>query len=231
MATEKIMLNPTSFHPAPGAIYFPADYDETKLQLLVSEKIADNDSTYIVVLGGIAFSSFSFSIPENYRKRVPTELKVCGVGSSYNSTDSEEFLEMQLSVSYNSETETTEKITIECLTPFTTSNWSYFEILVPIENINGFYNYMIDYVDKGHVFFQCNSSAKNSSDGIAITQLYLELTYEEESSFETIYIKDNNSWSSIEGLIYKKQNGIWEKIDSSLLQNSTKYQINNSNEL
>lgn len=235
MAIEKIILRPVntilSLVPNSNAIYFPTDYDETKLHLLVSEKIADNDSTYIVAKGIGGTPGFSFSIPENYHNKIPTEIKVCGTGSSYDSTDSEEFLRITFPISYNSEEETTRTNVADCPTSFTLLNWTYFEIIIPMDDISGFYNYMIEYSDKYHLLPTCSSIAKNSSDGIAITQLYLELTYEEESSFETIYIKDNNSWSSIEGLIYKKQNGVWEKIDSSILQNSTKYQINNSNEL
>ena len=72
----------------------------------------------------------------------------------------------------------------------------------------------------GSVGFAANSLAKNGTEGIAVTQLYLKIIYEKN---DTIYLKENGSWISVPCSIYQKQNGAWIAVDSTIFENGDKY--------
>lgn len=72
------------------------------------------------------------------------------------------------------------------------------------------------------------SSSKDSSGYVRITQVYVEITYEEIETGTGLYMKSNGSYAEVQK-VYKKVNGVYvEQTDiSSLFSTSTKYKKGN----
>lgn len=73
-----------------------------------------------------------------------------------------------------------------------------------------------------------NLDPNNKNSGtVCLTQVYIEVTYEDNSSSttDTIYLKENGSWTTIPCTIYQKQNGVWVLTDSTIFANGDKYTL------
>jgi hypothetical protein len=239
MATETLILRPNDSR-ADGSNYeaYPS-VEATEYWTLVSEEIPDEDSTYVKphlsIVGG---ANYNFpAIPEQYKNKTPTKIKVYIRGCNKDNTSNEpSFIGIKII-----EPNDTNGYSITEIPPRITLSTAYVTdyIEIPEDYKLSFYSILtnediqeeIKSNGKGEVtLFRIDgsSSSKQTSD-IRITQLYLELEYldEDPTTSETIYLKQNGSWSAISGDIYKKENGIWVLKDASILQQGLKYKINN----
>ena len=220
MATKTVILRPDKNTSSSKSTYFPSDHDINLQYLLVSEEVADNSSTYVVAGAVLATTVFGFSVPEEFRSKVPLAAKVCGVASSYESTEAE-----TLYINYKYPYGDSVSSVQEEVASFT-SNWEYFECEVQNNDLNLFNDGLLNVENFLTPF--CNSIADKGTEGVAITQLYIALTYEvEDEETNSIYLKSNGSWTSISGTIYQKSNGSWTEVDASVLQDGTKYMVIN----
>lgn len=227
MATETLILRPTWIPEDCALSCFPTDYGQAETYKLVSEVTADNEATYVIIKEKMATDPdnfFGFTAPEEYKELTPTAIKICGIASPYDSVDeTEEMIIMYYY--YSSETETSEYNTLtEDPQILATGSWTEFEVSVPDEHVLSMYRHIFRKGeasrDIGSVGFIINSVAKNGTEGIAVTQLYLKIIYEKN---DTIYLKENGSWMSIPCTIYQKQNGTWVSVDSTIFENGDKY--------
>lgn len=51
-----------------------------------------------------------------------------------------------------------------------------------------------------------------------ITQMYVELVYDDSINITPIYIRENNNWIESSGMLYKREDGVWKEIDTSFLE-------------
>lgn len=169
---------------------------------MISESNADDDSTYIYqsissTSSSSATSRFTLSgsMPSNSFKITGAVLYVRGRSSgsgTYNgtyklSTDTSSS-NLSLSTSYQNSSNTSAASSLINNT-YTSSN---------------FPSISVEITTKGN-----KSSSKDSNFNIRITQVYLELTYEEVvEETDALYIKQNDSWVKY-SQVYKKINGSW----------------------
>lgn len=216
MATQTIILRPTGTATGSNASYtpFPTNTAKEDVYLLISEEFADDDATYLVakgtsLSGGILFTTTNLNItPINIRivTRMRTTIANSTALITYSIVDGTENLEIiNLSEEYVTYVQS-----------------------IPSEHTSGFWNAMLTN-EISHITISAGSTSTDTkaSKDVRITQLYLEVDYDDgtgsEEITETIYLKENGSWTSIPCTIYQKQNGAWVQTDSSIFENGENF--------
>lgn len=101
-----------------------------------------------------------------------------------------------------------------------TNQWETIVAPIDLDDIKS----VIAYGDSTRILvFQNGSSSKATCD-VKISQFYLEVTYAGGET-ETIYLKQNNTWTEIPCTIYQKQNNEWVLTDSSILNDGDRFAI------
>lgn len=203
MATKTLILRPTSITSSDESkvTLYPSDTTMANAHMLVNEETADDDATYIIGgLGSTINYHFSFTMPSDLKNILGFSFVVrhkMDASSSNHSVQyrmalgSGEYLLGTLTTNPTAyddmfsalDEDTTDEI-ISSLSGTTTSNF-YVEQIVATGN--------------------------NKSKPIRTTQMYIEITYENNTS--TIqYVKQNGIWVNIGELnFYYKRNGSWRK--------------------
>ena len=169
---------------------------------LISESSSDDDSTYIYqtvssTSSASATSSFTLggTIPSGSFKITGATLYVRGRSSAdykysgtYQLSIDSSASSMSLSTSYQTSSNT-EVATSLINNTYTSSNFPSLSVTITTAGKK--------------------SSSKNSNFQIRVTQIYLELEYEEIIEDNSIiYIKEGGNWNRY-STVYKKENGIW----------------------
>lgn len=170
--------------------------------VMISESSSDDDSTYIYqtvssTSSASVTSSFTLggTMPSGSFKITGATLYVRGRSSAnytysgtYQLSIDSSASSMSLSTSYQTSSSTAVATSLINNT-YTSSNFPSLSVMI---------------VTAGN-----KSQSKNSSFQIRITQIYLELEYEEViEGTSAIYIKKNGSWNKY-NTVYKKENGVW----------------------
>ncbi len=221
MATETITLRPTSGLTGVSVTCYPTDTPSDSIYLLVCEENQDDEATYIVWDTLASMSGFNFTVPGDYVSKIPTSIKVYAV-MYVDETIAEINLQYMATGDTYSKLSNA-RIVSETYVPY------IFEI--PTAEVSDFYtNSLINHISSYALTFtvtstSTGSNSKNTTNYPHLTQLYLELTYQEDEDIvlDTIYLKENSSWTSIPCTIYQKQNGAWVTTDSSILENGDKF--------
>lgn len=222
MATETLILRPVLVTNPANCTYYPSDTSSDQIHTLVSEEVADNDATYIIAKTQTNSPNFSFSIPESYQDRVPLGIKLCGVAKRYDSSEVETLIGL-----YWYATSTSSSNAPITIGSFENDDWTYFSISYSEEHIEGAYNRILNDPQGSHLSVYRSNASKNDAEGIAITQLYLELTYEKEESTTSyaVYLKNNGVWETNRGVVYKKIDGSWQEATPASLSTDIKYKV------
>lgn len=227
MATETLILRPT--HSISGGVSSGSSTGgaNDELWLLVSEEIADDDATWVDIEG--APLRYGFTVPDEYLSKTPTNIRIYARAIADDISTSP-YLLFKLFGPNDGDT--------LYQTPaqqyyLSTSYQTFYEDIANSSLITSWYSILINRDPAtAHLtvmYQQDSSSSKGGADhNIRLTQLYLELTYDDESASdaEIINFKQNGAWISISGDIYKKQNGVWVLSDSSELQEGFRYTLN-----
>ena len=166
---------------------------------LISESSADDDSTYIYqtvssTSSASVTSSFTLggTMPSGLFKITGATLYVRGRSSAnytysgtYQLSIDSSASSMSLSTSYQTSSSTGVATSLINNT-YTSSNFPSLSVAITTTGKK--------------------SSTKDDDFQIRVTQVYLELEYEE--IVEDIYIKENGNWNKYSA-VYKKENGIW----------------------
>lgn len=225
MATETLILRPThsalllssSVSSSVGGI------EPTDAWSLVAEEVADDDATW-VQCGALNSAAYSFTIPEEYRSKTPTNIRVY-IRAVASDTSGSPYLVINLA---DFDIANLYQLTTQHY--LSTSYQTFYEDITDYDIISTWYNVLVnkDPVKQyGHMDISFGrSGSKNPT--VNLTQLYLELTYSDEPTpnVDTIYLKQDGIWISISGDIYKKQNGSWILSDSSVLEEGFQYTLN-----
>lgn len=219
MATKTLILRPTGSNF--GATTFYPEGDSTTAYLLVSEELADEDSTYVLTESTLPRGGFTFTLPDIPTVPIAIRIIVRACTSINDSTMTLSYptagLNEDVQMGYS------DKISLST----TYEDYSYS---IPNEDIPLFW-YAINNRDctSGHVTTSCgaNSTDSKASKNAKITQLYLEIDYEDEKEtcIENIYLKKNSAWLELSCEIYQKQEGIWLKTNSTVFKNNSKFKF------
>lgn len=225
MATETLILRPSYVVNRTNCAYFPSDFDVEQIHLLIAEETADNDSTYIIIgASALTNPNLSFVVPKEYQSKTPTAIKICGVARGYETTEAET---LQLQFRYTDSNAENGYSALELEAISIATDWTYFETSYPSEQINAAYEWMINNPSGIQIITNCDSTTKNTAEGIALTQMYLEVTYEEEEDIITyaVYLKNNGVWETNRGVVYKKIDGSWQEATPVSLSTDIKYKV------
>lgn len=231
MATETIILRPTGSRVVMGTpTSYPSDVNNSDLWQLVSEETPDDDATYYLIIKSIPVVSCMFTIPDAYRNRIPTSIKL------YHRIGGDA-VDVSIYISIASEEGSSDYDLRECIsTHTTTSDYATYCSEVASDKIELFYDSLLNNEAPSPRYGHVTESYSNGGDSkttstVKLTQVYMELTYESDdpgtNDSEEIYIKSNGTWTLMSGTIYQKQAGLWTQVDSSVLQNGSRYAINN----
>lgn len=224
MATETLILRPTYVVSHQNCTYYPSDISSEQIHTLIAEEAADNDSTYIIIKSlETANPYLSFVVPEEYKSKTPLSIKICGVARGYETTEAET---LQLSFRYADSSAENGYSGLELESISIATDWTYFEAAYPSEYINSAYEWMINNPSGIQIGMMCDSIAKSTAEGIALTQMYLEVTFEEGEDIITysVYLKNNGVWEHTRGVIYRKIGGSWQEVAPTTLE-ATEYKV------
>lgn len=193
--------------------------------LLVNETNADDDASYVQLntgsLGAFDAQFDSENLRADYSRIVNCRLAVRVKGDP--SLDKLDVTLMGYSSSGTPQDVYAETIVLE------TSEWETVFLNVDSSTVNDAITLTLKYQPQNPLIIfkllssSVNGSSKNSST-LKITQVYLEITYVDETT-ETVYLKENGSWTPVPCVIYQKQNGAWVETTTAVLENGDKYVI------
>lgn len=236
MASETLILRPVSVGTIMGTpSRYPSDTSDANLHILVSEETADDDSTYIAMPSMLYFN---FTLPDEYIDKTPYSIGIY-FRAANKSTDATINTTVYITIP-DSESETGYASAVLADNIELTSSYQTFRQEISTEYISHFYSVLTDKDSianfagaRGHVLFDCTDTSNTKSSDTRLTQIYLELIYNDSETTHTdiIYVKQNGNWVAIDSTFYQKQNGAWVLTDSSVLQNGFQYVFNDgSNE-
>ena len=188
---------------------------------MLDEEIADDGSTYIQQTinsrsSSSKTSSFKFTMAMPVSKLKITAIKayVCATSTSSSSSDS---YSLDYTVSINGKTSSSQSMSLSDSysvksVSLSTSTFNLSD--VEINNLNNL-NFQMSITTSGHRY--------KDNFHIRITQIYLEITYEEIIT-QKLYLKVNGVYQPVQN-VYKKINNQYVLQDdiSSLFNTSTKY--------
>lgn len=192
---------------------------------LINESAADDASTYIYQSISSTSSSSktsSFKISCSSSKKIKITSAKVVVRACHNTSNSSDTRSLSFKLGIGGKTSSAKTVTLD--TSFANTTQTY------IASDLGIANTVYDSFDAANINISLTSSgalgrSKNSSFQIRITQVYVEITYDEIVDTGTgLYIKNNNQYSEVKA-VYKKINGTYVKQTniSSLFNSSTKY--------
>lgn len=192
---------------------------------LINESTADDDATYIYQSISSTSSSSktsSFKISGSSSKKIKITSAKVVVRACHNTSKSSDIRSLNFKFGIGGKTSSAKTVTLGTSFANTTQTYTASDL--------GITNTVYDSFDAANINISLTSSgaldrSKNSSFQIRITQVYVEITYDEIVDTGTgLYIKNNNQYSEVKA-VYKKINGTYVKQTniSSLFNSSTKY--------
>lgn len=223
MATKTVILRPTATHLIFLDSWYPADTPREETYKLINETVADDEATYVSSYDILKSPRFYLDFPKGTIISIKVYCRAKAQGTQtlidrlrvhgYDSNGTE--------VDYIEATSANGDITGGCL-----NEWSdYIAIFPSISKLNN------SEIIRHTLFLDAGTGEGNSKNGtgaaqVDYTQVYLELTYEEP---DPIYIRENNTWTPIEGTIYHKENGAWVESNIDIFNNGDKFTLHQLN--
>lgn len=211
MATDQFYLRPSADisveHKRSAALAYA--------YAMINEEMSDGDSTYIYMQqsGTRVTATSQFSLSGN----IPSgKFKVTGISITHKTrgnNDTTETVECFISVNgVNSRS-----LTFDLRDDVTyyygyTGNVATDDLLNVINNNDSFPDITLTIITTSPT----NKNNKNTIDAVAITQAYVEITYEEIADEEIadigVHVKVNGEWVAAK-TAYQKQSGLWVEIE------------------
>ena len=192
---------------------------------LLNESTADDASTYIyqsISSTSSASKTSSFKLSGTSSNKIKITSAKVVVRACHNTSNSSDTRSLNFKLGIGGKTSSSKTVSLGTSFADTTQTYTASDL--------GIADTVYDSFDAANITVSLTSSgalnsSKNSSFSIRITQIYVEITYDEIVDTGTrLYIKNNNQYSEIKA-IYKKINGTYVKQTdiSSLFNSSTKY--------
>ena len=182
---------------------------------LINEETSDNDSTYIYqTISSTSNSTINSTF--GLSKSSLSNIKITSVKIVMVAKDSDSYVTSSASAALKQN-----NITIA--TASASSLGTSYSTYTGTGNLSSLDNLTVTITSSGY-----KSSSKDNSGYVRITQVYIEITYEEVQAGTGLYMKSNGSYAEVQR-VYKKINGVYvEQTDiSSLFSTSTKYKKGN----
>lgn len=208
MATKTVILRPINVTLIPnegkGTVSaLPSDTSPDNYHLLLSEAVADNEATCVLVTQGKVQMRFQDFAPTILIQKLVFYFSYAyikdGISSSVN-------------MDFNSYDKDGNRLfnMLTTNSAFGDGNYALFsqDCTIFVKELNG-------------TVWELTTRMANSGTHY-ITQAYIELTYEEP---DPIYIRENNAWTPIEGTIYHKENGVWVESNVDVFSEGDKFTL------
>ena len=218
MAKKTMILRPTGFYGTNniGLTPYPSETSVENYHLLISEESADEDATYVITTDNMPMWGFLFSTENTAITPIAIRF-VARARSSYNTSN----MAFCYFISSKSAINSGDNILL-------TTQYENYIFVIPEEHLLDAWQELC-YSSQTHFmnFKVTNSNNNNNKGGEAdciITQLYIEIDYDDEAfASDIVYIKENGLWTGISGTIYKKENNAWLVADSTVFNNGDRF--------
>ena len=227
MATETLILRPTSGMVIESVSRFPEDTATDDTWLLVSEEVADDDATYVCPVL-ISALNLNFLIPLDYKILMPDAIKIVVRARIEDGSIATTLAgNYATSITYSDDGSSYEfgRSNIDNIPLSEEYQTILYE--VPYDNIQPFWEMLGVSYNGGGVNTTHIGITSTGDDGktgtMRVTQVYLEIDFEVEDPPTGIFIKRNGAYIEA-SQIYQKINGSWTEITAdeykTILKNS-----------
>lgn len=212
MATKSLIIRPNADNMGSFSVY--STQDDSLFYLMVNETVADDDATYLYHSKGVGklydldltadISSISNIQSINLVIRAKTDnsqtnrivLLITQIADADNGIEATDFFRETLSFQNS-------------------SLWETFSVVISDESIiEQIKASPSPYLSLGATLD--GASSKDSTAATYLTQLYVEIIYDDGTVETTpFYEKVNGEWTVISGTPYRKENGVWAAIEAS----------------
>ena len=213
MATKTIILRPTSVTCDDETLVtlYPTDTLMSNAHILVNETTADDDATYITNgLGSNIHYHFSYTKPDDLKNVSKFSFKVRykAEGTESGTTYTICFASNNYNIGSSTGGSSTEYTDVsESITTDISDS-----IIAEFNNVSSTCNFYIT---------QATATGNNKSKPIRTTQIYVEITYEDNNAAIS-YFKQDGNWVNIGVLtMYYKRNNKWRKLNDADLESYT----------
>lgn len=208
MATKTLILRPNStigVVNASNIVLTPSTTAEENIHLLINEEVPDDAATQINLQNTL--STISFGIPLDWLSNIiPVSMRIV----LRFSIDKPNLLDIEVFFTDPNIPNTGDFSSIVSRNDFhTTLTDSYETQIQTVENLEAIKTALLN---GGYISIMAVADSVNNKGGNArVTQLYLEVDYDDEIDSETplLYLKEGDTWAHITGTIYEKVNGVW----------------------
>jgi hypothetical protein len=217
MATKTIILRPSLVTASDVNLVtlYPSDTTFNTAYLLVNEETADDAATYISCsIQSELIYTFYYNRPIYPIKITDISIHARHKAESAGSLDTSNTIKNTLLIP----TEFT------CETSVLGKSTEYIDFNVSIDNKEGILQEINNMISDGFTIkWKLTMPTGTKDKPIRTTQIYITITYED--LFENFYIKNNDNWEQISGIIYAKYGDTWKRRDLLHLQDGRKYFI------
>ena len=201
---------------------YPEGTSTSEIYTLINENVADDDATYIKVASAISLGESMCDILIGSKQLVNnySNVTACRVYFRGKSDSVSNLFGFAINASTNDITK---------VTP-TDTTWSEYYVDLNVDNLK---SSMQSPKKEIGFYLRFGGIASNSDQKnfyVYLTQLYVEVTYSDvdepdnpPATTETVYLKENGTWTSVSCTIYQKQAGAWTLTDSTVFNNGDNF--------
>lgn len=225
MATETLILRPTSIIDYSGVEPIPSETTVENWHKLINEEVADDNSTKLTISISKTETDYITVGHDFTRPGAISSAKIYirYIGSEKNIDGIMLYLEI---LDNNGSTIGSEDILVNDL--FDDSVFNFYSKTIEISNYD-----LLNSIKNGLISLKLNlycESTPSKEHSLGITQLYIELTHDgtltQPIESPLLFIKSDNSWTTLHGTLYEKKDGDYILSDLSILTNGQNYIIN-----
>lgn len=215
MATKTMILRPSLVDSPNNTLisFVPSETDISVAHILINEKIADDDSGYIIcAAGGQVNSYFNYVRPSEMINITGVSVKIrCKLESSQTN----KVLKNKLNISSAFSATDLSNVTTE-----------YVDYELVFSDTDTIIN-ELNTIEEKSISLVSSIGSGTKYSPIRITQIFIEITYNVKET--EIYQKINGIWEQISNpQFYKLSNGTWQTITNDEFYNEQKYILQSS---
>lgn len=222
MATKTLILRPISAEVAVASSnnkssmsVTPSGTSADMYHNLLSEEVADNDSTYIAIAGGYYIDVQFDSLPQDINIK---DIKIMITARTPSGNTGTVVMTYNFYKIVNGTSEAIESSNISTDVAYGDISAGYTQFVC---KSSSFTQELITTPALNYKFRLVTNTSSNVK--VSVTQIYAEVTYEESN---TIYINNNGIWDKFLYRIYQKVNDAWVETDNNALIEGERFNLN-----
>lgn len=221
MATKTLILKPISattakigsFNKASKSVV-PSDTAADQYHTLLSEDVADNNATYIMIKGGYCIDVQFDSLPQDIQI---SNIKIMATIRTPGDTTGTQKLVYEFYKNVNSESQLIDSLQTTASLSDLSSSYIELAFVSSLFVQELVANPSLDY------FFRLQTPQANIE--VYVTQVYAEVTYE-VSENTMIYCRENGTWNTVACKIYQKINNVWKETNTNVFVEGEMFNLN-----